>query len=141
MVDMLKLVTDYYYHPLMRGSNSIKDVLPTILTVSEFVKAKYQHPYQNSLNYDSNQIWYQLDDTTGNPIDPYRLQIADTEDIESEYLIKQGGEAMVAYNRLQFSEMKTERRNKLKKSLLKYCELDTLAMVMIYEHWKSLSNS
>jgi hypothetical protein len=24
----------------------------------------------------------------------------------------------------------------LKKSLLKYCELDTLAMVMIYEAWR-----
>ena len=30
--------------------------------------------------------------------------------------------------------MSPEERNKLSKSLLKYCELDTLAMVMIYEH-------
>ena len=30
--------------------------------------------------------------------------------------------------------MKKNERNALKESLLKYCELDTLAMVMIYEH-------
>lgn len=30
MVDLIPLVQDYYYHPLMRGSYSIKAVLPTI---------------------------------------------------------------------------------------------------------------
>ena len=38
MVDMLKLVKKYYYHPRMKGSNSIKSVLPAIFYDSEFIK-------------------------------------------------------------------------------------------------------
>ena len=34
MVDLWKCVKDYYYHPKMAGSNSIKQVLPTVLNVS-----------------------------------------------------------------------------------------------------------
>lgn len=137
MVDMLKLVANYYYHPLMKGSNSIKDVLPAILTISEFVKTKYLAPYQNSRNYEENQIWYQLDDESGYPVDPYNLQIIEEDDLD-KHVIKQGGEAMVAYAKLQFSEIGSDERERINSSLLKYCELDTLAMVMIYEHWKSL---
>ncbi|KXK01384.1 MAG: hypothetical protein UZ04_CHB001002243 [Chlorobi bacterium OLB4] len=32
-----------------------------------------------------------------------------------------------------------ERKNVLRKQLLKYCELDTLAMVIIYTHWKRIA--
>jgi len=34
---------------------------------------------------------------------------------------------------LQFSEMSKEERKELSSALLRYCELDTIAMVMIYE--------
>jgi hypothetical protein len=46
---------------------------------------------------------------------------------------------MVAYAKMQFSQMSDKERTNIIKGLLKYCELDTLAMVMIYEHWKSLT--
>jgi len=36
---------------------------------------------------------------------------------------------------MQFTEMSKIERTHLIKGLLKYCELDTLAMVMIYEFW------
>jgi hypothetical protein len=45
-----------------------------------------------------------------------------------------GGAAITSYGLTQYTNMSPEERNKLSKSLLKYCELDTLAMVMIYEH-------
>ena len=32
-------------------------------------------------------------------------------------------------------------REEIRKALLKYCELDTMAMVMIYEGWKDLLQS
>ena len=35
--------------------------------------------------------------------------------------------------------MSETERSALKASLLKYCELDTLAMVMLYEHWAELT--
>lgn len=44
----------------------------------------------------------------------------------------------MAYARMQFSQMKDYERESYANALLKYCELDTLAMVMIYEHFKSL---
>ena len=37
--------------------------------------------------------------------------------------------------KMQFTEMSKIERTHLIKGLLKYCELDTLAMVMIYEFW------
>ena len=49
-----------------------------------------------------------------------------------------GGAALTAYSKLQFVDMSKKERDSIKKSLFKYCELDTLAMVMIYEHLKTL---
>ncbi len=46
-----------------------------------------------------------------------------------------GGAAMTAYARMQFMDMTNEEVERISSSLLKYCELDTLAMVMIYQHW------
>ena len=45
---------------------------------------------------------------------------------------------MTAYARMQFGEMSDYERNELTKSLLKYCELDTFAMVVIYEEWREM---
>jgi len=39
---------------------------------------------------------------------------------------------------MQFSEMSDFETDRLKVALLKYCELDTFAMVMIYEAWWKL---
>jgi hypothetical protein len=39
---------------------------------------------------------------------------------------------------MQFTQMSELERDRVCKGLLKYCELDTLAMVMIYEYWKNL---
>lgn len=43
---------------------------------------------------------------------------------------------MVAYARLQFEKIGDEERRRLEGALLKYCELDTLAMVMIWQAWE-----
>jgi hypothetical protein len=42
---------------------------------------------------------------------------------------------MIAYARMQFSEMGESERQAIQQVLLKYCELDTLAMVMLWEYW------
>lgn len=57
--------------------------------------------------------------------------------MRSAYL-KEGGAATIAYAKLQFSHMSDFEREELKKALLKYCELDTLAMVMIVEAWQGM---
>ena len=150
MIDLQKLVLDYYYDPAMKGSNSIKAVLPAILNSSKFLQEKYKEPIYGatggirSLNY---QDWAWLQTKNGQVLDPYKLlpkmfqdvAVADMEKLlsESEEL-KDGGAAMTAYARLQFVEMSDYEREEIQKALLKYCELDTLAMVMIYEAWKDM---
>ena len=52
--------------------------------------------------------------------------------------LEEGGAAMAAYSRMQFEEMSEYERQEISKALLKYCELDTLAMVMLYEGWKDM---
>ena len=52
--------------------------------------------------------------------------------------INDGGAALTAYGKIQYTDMTKQEREEISKSLKRYCELDTLAMVMIYEHLKSL---
>jgi hypothetical protein len=57
------------------------------------------------------------------------------EEFTTEENLADGGAAMVAFAKMQFTEMSEIERKAIIKGLLKYCELDTLAMVMIYEFW------
>ena len=54
---------------------------------------------------------------------------------EEDEELKDGGAAMTAFAKMQFTEMGDEERGATVKALLKYCELDTLAMVMVWEGW------
>jgi hypothetical protein len=147
MVDLCKVVKDYYYNPYTKGSNSIKAVLPATLNSSEFLKKKYSQPIANirlsSHNFPSNHIWLQMGD--GKVINPYKTlpplfdnwEETDLEENVSDMEnIADGGAALTAYAKLQYVDMTLKEREEITQGLLKYCELDTLAMVMIYEHFK-----
>ena len=148
MVDMLEVVKDYYYNPLTNGSNSIKYVLPATLNSSKYLKEKYSKPIYStdeipSQNFPAGWTWIKFED--GVVKDPYKLlplMFQDTEKCDSlmssSAELKDGGAAMTAYARMQFEEMSDYEHNELKNSLLKYCELDTMAMVMIYEAWREM---
>lgn len=143
MVDLLALVKGYYYNPAMKGSNSIKYVLPAILNESEFLQTKYSSIY-NSANF-TNHIWIKKNED-GSLQDPYKtlepvLNKYDYEMLENAMTdanseINNGGAALTAYAMMQFTQMTDSERDLTRKALLRYCELDTLAMVMIYEAWK-----
>lgn len=150
MVDMLELVKRYYYDPFAGGSNSIKYILPAVLNSSAYLQEKYSRPIYGaaggikSLNF-SDQIWLQTEN--GKIKDPYKLlpkMFEDISDKDFEILmedeIREGGAAMTAYGKLQFEEMSDYEREEIRKALLRYCELDTLAMVMIYEAWREWVN-
>jgi len=49
--------------------------------------------------------------------------------------------AMTAFGKLQYSDISEKERKEIISDLLRYCELDTLAMLMLYEHWRSLRGS
>ncbi|MDD5486899.1 MAG: DUF2779 domain-containing protein [Dehalococcoidales bacterium] len=149
MVDMLELVKRYYYDPATGGSNSIKQVLPAILNSSKFLQEKYSKPIYGaeggipSLNF-KNWTWITFEN--GRVVDPYNLLPDMFQDIKDrEFLIldsfnqlKNGGAATTAYARMQFTEMSDYERKEISQALLKYCELDTMAMVMIYEAWREM---
>lgn len=45
------------------------------------------------------------------------------------------GAVMIAYTYLQCADMTDEERELYRNLLLRYCELDKMAMVMIWEYW------
>jgi hypothetical protein len=58
------------------------------------------------------------------------------EDDDETSVIAEGGAAATAYARLQFEDITQANRDKIIAALLRYCELDTLAMVMIVQGWQ-----
>jgi hypothetical protein len=149
MVDLNKIVKDYYYNPYTKGSNSIKAVLPASLISSEFLRIKYSNSIENinvgSIHFSPTHIWLTIinDELTN----PYKLlpplfegwiNIDKDENISEIESIADGGAALTAYSKLQYEDMSDKERNEITSGLLKYCELDTLAMVMIYEHLREL---
>ena len=151
MVDMMRIVKRFYYDPYTKGSNSIKDVLPAILKRSDLLQNKYSKPiYGSSEGITSwnfkDKIWIRNESDESFDPDPYKelpKMFQDVSDKNMELMceedeLRDGGAAMTAYARAQYEEMSDYERSEIKKGLLKYCELDTLAMVMIYEGWKDL---
>lgn len=148
MVDLRDVILDFYYNPISKGSNSIKALLPSILNSCKYLQKKYSKPISEikltSLNFDDQHSWIQFENQK--VVDPYTLLPTifhgRSEEQLNKYIsglekISDGGAALMAYSKLQFVEMLENERNDIKKSLQKYCELDTLAMVMIFEHLKT----
>lgn len=149
MVDLNRIVKDYYYNPYTKGSNSIKAVLPASLNSSDYLKQKYSQAIGSinltSKNFDVNHIWLKIED--GRIVNPYKMlpPVFDgwiDEDLKNNISeieeISDGGAALTGYSKLQYQDMTEKERTEITKALLKYCELDTLAMVMIYEHFKEI---
>jgi hypothetical protein len=149
MVDLWMVEKNFYYNPLTKGSNSIKEVLPASLSSSHFLQKKYSQSINKinvtSKNFSENHIWLEID--KGVVKSPYKMLPSVFKDWSEEELentlseiedISDGGAALTAYGKLQYTDMEQEEVDELSSALLKYCELDTLAMVMIFEHFKEL---
>lgn len=150
MVDLWDLVKKYYYNPLTKGSNSIKYVLPAILNSCEYLQNKYSKPLKeiglSSQNFNEKHIWLSKDE--GVYDNPYKKLPKLFEDWTAEDLdevvsgmeeLADGGAALTAYGKMQYTDISEEERSELSTALLKYCELDTLAMVMLFEHFRELT--
>jgi len=147
MVDLQKILVQRYYHPLSGGSNSLKKILPAILSPGGKLHGKYIRPVYGaesmpSLNLEKGKAW-----VSATSWDPYELlpPVAagipkGTEKVHGvagkDDRIDQGGAAMTAYAKVQFTQCSKEEVAEIKKALLQYCELDTLAMVMLWEEWQ-----
>lgn len=152
MIDLCEMVKRYYYSPSTNGSNSIKFILPAILNDSKYIQEKYSKDIYGkdaeikSKNFDKH-TWISIG-LDGKVVNPYKTlpPVFDKWDFEELELvmsdddIANGGAALTAYAMMQFTEMSDKEREKVRSALLRYCELDTFAMVMIWEHWNHLVN-
>lgn len=148
LVDLgLRVTHPLVFLPGTKGSSSIKKVLPAVLSASGLLQARYGAPPVYgaaggipSLNF-RDQIWVRFDEQ-GRVCDPYSLLAGRFNDAELDVLedaeenssaVASGGAAMVAYSLLQSDLLDIAARDELTRQLLRYCELDTLAMVMLFE--------
>ena len=133
MIDLCELAKLFFYHPLMGKSYSLKSVLPAILQDSKSLVPKYP-------------AWLRRG-PDGKVLDPYQMlepifdkgtdQALEGGELlyDASDSIREGGAAMTAYAQMQFTQMSDAERERVSQALLRYCELDTMAMVFLYEYW------
>lgn len=128
IVDLCELAKDYYFHPYMKGSLSIKKVLPAVWFNNEKLR---KHPW--FVKY--------LGEENGEVLEPYKtlpsLPFGDDDSAEDAEAVREGTGAIRTYQEMMFGKRRddAEFRDTMRQLLLNYCELDTAAMVMIWMHW------
>jgi hypothetical protein len=145
MQDLYQLTLNHFYSLHAKGSNSIKDILPSVIKSSEYIRNKYSQSIYGtadmpSLNFSEGHSWISVD----KDLNPYKtlppifdeaaMEMFDVEGSDLSEL-NNGGAAMTAYAYLQFTNLSEEKRKLYHDALLRYCELDTLAMAMIWDYW------
>jgi hypothetical protein len=124
-IDMNEWAKKYYFHPAMGARTSIKVTLPAVLqsVVSPEIKKYLQDEglYQEANRVISN---------------PYQL-LPEIDIAGKSESVSEGMGAMRAYQDMLYGIYKNEEeiREIYRRALLTYCKLDTLAMVIIWEHW------
>jgi|GEM_PF-150507 len=126
--DLHGLAVQHYFHPVMLGRTSIKAVLPAVWRQSEALR---RHPWFRC---------YHREDQNGRLMDPYKTleprPLGGDEDQGDEEAVREGTGAIRVYQELIFCEGIDDQHRKNRETLLKqYCELDTVAMIMIWGHW------
>ena len=106
MIDLWDIYKKYYYNPLTNGSNSLKFVLPAVLSTDLAIQQKYSKPLSqidvSSKNFSPDHIW--LKRQGEQVVNPYKIlppvfddwsedQIEDT--LSELDLIGDGGAAMI----------------------------------------------
>lgn len=126
-LDLNRLTRDYYYNRRMNDGLSLKKVLYSTLNTSGFLQSRYEAP----IHFEGEEI--QIVKSEGDCFaDPYMLVQ------NSGMNITDGPAAMYAWLHSKTPYCDEEERRKIQTALKKYCMLDTLALVMIFQHWSSL---
>ncbi|HEY0957434.1 MAG TPA: DUF2779 domain-containing protein [Roseateles sp.] len=155
MVDLCAVAQRRYFAPSTRGSSSLKKVLPALMRDSALLRERYGRAVYGSaqmpsLNLAAPVAWW-IAGPDGLPVDPYDLLPRVFDDLAPEVCqrlddslgndLQDGGAAMAAYARLQQEELPASVRDAIESALLRYCELDTLAMVMAVQAWQEAVRS
>jgi hypothetical protein len=138
-------VKESYLDPATKGSVSIKKILPSMIKLSGYLQTFYgqkdlygENLKVHSHNFDNMQ-W--IVKTKDGFEDPYQMLLnplpveEQTSEMEDDEIIEinNGGLALIAYAKVQNEKMNPNKIKKYLEALLKYCELDTLAMVMVFQ--------
>lgn len=125
LVDQCKIAENHYYHPHMKGSVSIKYVLPAIWN---------NNPYLHDVSY-LKPFFKKAGEQVLSPYEALeKIEIAEEAEVVSE-----GTGAMRAYQQMMYGLYRGDQTTHQKWTdlLTQYCALDTMAMVIIYKHWCS----
>ncbi len=122
LVDMNALTLKYYFHPIMKGKTSIKKVVDAIWKTTPALRQRFP-AYIKEQSHDILSPYQSLP-----PL------VIDGEEVS----VSEGTGAIRAYQAMLYGKEKSNPivREQWKKLLLQYCQLDTLAMVMVYLHWR-----
>jgi hypothetical protein len=125
LVDQCEVCRQHYFHPAMGGSNSLKAVLPAIWNAAPELRS---HPWFAEYSREE----------AGCPVDPYKtlppLPVGGEDEV-----VREGTGAIRAYHALLHGS--PGEAQPWRELLSQYCRLDTLAMVIVWEHWKNATGS
>jgi hypothetical protein len=146
LFDLGRMVSQYAMFAGTSGNSSIKKVLPAVLAQSDWLRRRFGRPTYGTPEMPSHNFgpgWQWFQEKEGAPVDPYTLlgplytdslwQEALEEPDDEQAVVRDGGGAMVAYGQLQNEALPASERERYRRQLLRYCELDTLAMVLVSE--------
>jgi hypothetical protein len=124
IVDLHKIAKEEYYHPLMKGRTSIKVVLDALWQTDS--RLREQCAEWSGLAFSANA-------------DPYKA-LPPVVIAGEPRAVHDGTGAIEAYEMMLFSETGQDpaTRSNWSQLLRQYCELDTLSMVLIHEHWRRI---
>jgi len=132
-VDLVEISRGHFYDPAMLGSHSIKKILPVVWKNPAIQKLfpKYavdQHGQPVKNPYDALPA-LTLQDSQDHALDLSKLDELD--------VVKNGPGAMLAYEHIRYGLAASDQaaRKSMRRQLMRYCELDTAAMVMVWKYW------
>lgn len=130
LVDLYQLAKEYYFHPKMKGSLSLKYVLPAVWDNNDALhrRPEFERYYRHN-----------VDGSVASPYDTLSpLPFGDPDKgEETDQAVREGTGAMRAYQEMLYGVSRDDAatKEKWRRLLLQYCELDTAAMVMVWAHW------
>lgn len=127
ILDLNKVTLKHYFHPEMKGKTSLKAVLPAVWN---------NHPELHDIPWLKKYVAYEEDGRK--VLDPYKT-LAQIEIAGQAEVVKEGTGAMRAYQHMMYGKGREEGdavKEGWRRLLLQYCELDTIAMLVVWTYWE-----
>jgi hypothetical protein len=121
LIDMHRMCVDGYLHPRMKGRTGIKYTLDAVWQEEDWIRREWEE----YLVVEGDRI---LSPYAGLPV----IRVGET-----EVAVAEGTGAIRAYEAMMYGLERDDPniKQEWKEALLRYCKLDTAAMVMIWKYW------